>query len=120
MGLQWWVKQSAPLGLVGNKKKLELYCILCNSHLPEAIFLRRGLLPTVWHETFRPAASRLAQTQKSPASRLAADLKISQNFIKSHLKICLISQDFSQQLMACMPHPLTNLEVKVTDFEILC
>ena len=29
-------------------------------------------------------------------------VKISQNFIKSHLKICIISRDFSPQLMACM------------------
>ena len=35
---------------------------------------RRGLLPAGWQETFRSAASRLALTQKSPASRLAADL----------------------------------------------
>ena len=36
-------------------------------------------------------------------------VRISQNFIKSHLKICLISQDFSPQLMACMVREKWNL-----------
>ena len=39
--------------------------------------VRRGLLPVGWQETFSSAASQLALTQKSPASRLAADLKVS-------------------------------------------
>ena len=41
------------------------------------ISIRRGLLPAGWQETFRSAASRLALTQKSPASRLTADLNVS-------------------------------------------
>ena len=38
---------------------------------------RRGLLPAGWQETFWSPASRLALALKSPASRLAGDLKVS-------------------------------------------
>ena len=39
--------------------------------------LRRGLLPAGWQETFWSPTSRLSLTLKSPASRLAGDLKVS-------------------------------------------
>ena len=67
----------------------------------DLIKYRRGLLPVGWQETFRSAASRLAQTQKSPASRLAADLKVScqpatityqiKYFIGIYVQLCLKS-----------------------------
>ena len=67
------------------------------------LLFRRGLLPAGWQETFRSAASRLAQTQKSPASRLAADLKVScqpatityqiKYFIGIYVQLCLKSSN---------------------------
>ena len=71
--------------------------------LSSPYFSRRGLLPAGWQETFRSAASRLALTQKSPASRLAADLKVScqpatityqmKYFIGIYVQLCLKSSN---------------------------
>ena len=41
-----------------------------------SIIIRRGLLPASWQETFWSPASRLSVALKSPANRLAGDLKV--------------------------------------------
>ena len=47
-------------------------------NIPFSIYKkRRGLLPAGWQQTFWSPASRLSLALKSPASRLAADLKVS-------------------------------------------
>ena len=43
----------------------------------EALNNWKCVLPAGWQETFRSAASRLSLTQKSPASRLAVEIKVS-------------------------------------------
>ena len=81
--------------------------MLININTTAALKLRQGLLPAGWQETFRSAASqqtsRLAQTQKSPASWLAADLKVSYQpatityqikyFIGIYVQLCLKSNN---------------------------